>query len=189
MKIAAADLPRLLGAELAAASELLARCAAPHALIGGLAVGVHTQARATKDIDFAVSADEARAAQIVSAMQAEGFAARGAGAPGPGSVVRFSRTGDDGVERWIDVLFAGTPFEERAIARSSPIEVLGHEVNVVCVEDLLVYKLIAGRPQDVADAVQLLETHGERLDRPYLDASLAEWELQDELRRVEALSR
>jgi predicted nucleotidyltransferase len=185
MTIPAGDLPGVLGATMAAVSEVLTGLGVTHALIGGLAVGVHSEARATKDIDFAASADTVAAHRVVEQMAVRGFSAHTHGTLGPGSVVRFVQTGEDGLERWVDVLFAGTPFEERAIARATPVHVLGHAVPVVSVEDLLVYKLLASRPRDIADAARLLADHDGALDREYLRSALAEWDLVSALDRLE----
>lgn len=188
MKVAPADLPRILGSVLREVDELLRSLAIPHALIGGLAVGIYTQARATKDVDLAVTADAEAASRAVAAMRARGFDARAHGVPGPGGVVRFSRTDADGLVRWVDFLFAGTAFEERAVARARVEQVLGAAIAVVTVEDLLVYKLIAGRPQDVADAVALVRERGPLLDRAYLEVTCDAWELKGDLARIEALA-
>jgi hypothetical protein len=188
LKVEPTDLPRVLGSVLAEVIALLDANAAPYALIGGLAVGVHAQARATKDIDLAVNAGTDAARRVVAAMEARGFVARVHGVPGPGAVVRFSRTGDDGLVRWVDLLFAGTPFEVDAVGRATVETVLGHPIAVVSPEDLLVYKLLAGRPQDVADVVAILREYGPRLDRGHLDRACAAWDLGPELLRLERLA-
>lgn len=188
MKIDPADLPRVLGDVIGEVKGVLDAIGLQHALIGGLAVGAHARARATKDVDLAVSAGEDGARRVIAAMEARGFAARVSGVPGPGAVVRFSRTGPDGVVRWVDFLFAGTPFEEAAIGRAETAQVLGRSVRLVSIEDLLVYKLLAGRPQDVADAVALVQARGTSLDRSYLESACDAWELRGELARIEAMA-
>jgi hypothetical protein len=161
VKIPAADLTQILGETLGDVAAILERVGARFALVGGLAVSVHTEARATKDIDLAVATDPAGIQRLLDEMAAAGFTPRVHGAPGPGSIVRFSRIGTDGIARWVDVICAGTPFEERAIGRARPATILGREIPIVTVEDLLVYKLLAGRPQDVADAIRLVQDRGE----------------------------
>lgn len=64
----------------------------------------------------------------------------------------------------IDLLFAVTPFEIEALGRRQPLRVLGVEVPVATPEDLFVFKLIAGRPQDMADAHRIFALHGATLD-------------------------
>lgn len=188
MKIAAADLPGVLGETLGEVAAILEHVGARFAVIGGLAVSAHSEARATKDIDLAVVADAETSERLTGEMSRAGFAARMHGPPGPGAVIRFSRTGADGITRWVDLLFAGTPFEERAVSRARLARVLNRELPIASVEDLLVYKLVAGRPQDVVDAVRLWRDHSPTLDRAYLDATVREWELDAELERIVALA-
>lgn len=183
------DLPVVLGGVVDEVAALLDGLGVPFMIIGGLAIGVHVEARATKDADLSVAVDEEQAVGLLDEMARLGYLARTHGTLGPGAVIRFSRTGADGIVRWVDVLCAGTPFEHRAIERSERRRLLGREVRVATVEDLLVLKLLAGRPQDVADAVRLVAEHGSRLDRAYLDAAVAEWELGAELARIEEMAR
>ena len=57
-----------------------------------------------------------------------------------------------------------TPFEIEALGRRQPLHVLGVEVPVATPEDLFVFKLIAGRPQDMADAHRIFALHGATFD-------------------------
>jgi hypothetical protein len=106
------------------------------------------------------------------------------GTAGPGAVIRFVRTGDDGIDRWVDVLCAGTPFEQLALARAPPAPQLKRTQPVATVEDLVILKLLAGRPQDWADVDVLLREHAGRLDDHYLDATARDWEIEDLLMRA-----
>jgi hypothetical protein len=140
------DFDRVFGAVLDEVLKLLERLNIQYMLIGGLAVAIRAEPRATN---------------------------------GPGAVVRFVRTGSDGIERWVDVLCAGTPFEELALARALPERLLGRTLPVATVEDLVILKLLAGRPQDWADVDALLRENASRLDDDYIDAQAADWEIDD----------
>ncbi|MCA9671056.1 MAG: nucleotidyl transferase AbiEii/AbiGii toxin family protein [Myxococcales bacterium] len=147
-------------------------------------MGLHTVARATKDIDFSALADVEQATRLVDVMQHAGWSATAHGPLGPGAVVRFSRTGQDGVARWVDVLFSGTDFEERALRRAKTTTLFGHAIRVATVEDLIVFKMVAGRPQDLVDVQSLLKQNGDGLDEAYLAGALAEWELSGAFARL-----
>jgi hypothetical protein len=45
-------------------------------------------------------------------------------------------------------------------------------------------KIIAARPQDVADAAAIVETYGDRLDRTYLQHWAHELEIEADLHRT-----
>lgn len=81
-----------------------------------------------------------------------------------GEAVRLRRIGQGDEPIVVALLLAITPFEIEARARRQPMRVLGVELPVVTAEDLLVFKLIAGRPQDLADAALLLDLHGDTFD-------------------------
>lgn len=180
------DHERIFGPLLVEVISVLASLPAPFMLIGGLAVGVRASPRATRDADFSLLADESVSRRLVEEMSARGFSVRMHGTPGPGEVMRFHRPGADGIERWVDVLVAGTSFEEKAIARATEERFLGQLVPVATVEDLVVFKLVAGRPQDYADVAGLLEEHAGRLDDAYLDACAADWGIEGSLARARA---
>jgi hypothetical protein len=151
-------------AELAAAfGELLARLAGaldgagvPWMLVGGLAVGAWTEPRGTKDCDLAVSA--ADPAVLERALGAIGLrVVRGRlDQVAHGGTVRLAAIRPDAPPLVVDLLCAGTDFERAALRRCRRATVLGVPLAIVSPDDLVVYKLIAGRPQDLADVDRLL---------------------------------
>lgn len=64
----------------------------------------------------------------------------------------------------IDASLAWLPFEEEAIQSSLATEFAGVSIRVPRPEDLLIYKLVACRPQDVEDAEGLLLLYGREMD-------------------------
>jgi len=64
----------------------------------------------------------------------------------------------------VDASLAWLPFEEEAIQSSLPTEFAGVLIRVPRPEDLLIYKLVACRPQDVEDAEGLLLLYGREMD-------------------------
>jgi hypothetical protein len=114
-------------------SERLRSLGIPHALVGGLAVGLHGHPRATKDVDFIVGAAAFASIKPILSFREE-----------LGGIVRW------GV---IDLLAAlpDDPALEEALQLPAP-----GEVPVVPVEVLVLMKLRAGRPQDEADVAHLV---------------------------------
>ncbi len=129
---------------LRAGHEALERLHVRHALVGGLAVGVHGRVRATKHVDFLVGP--------------EAFESHGA-------IVSF-RPGvplsAEGVP--IDSILA--PEEHDTVlldALTDPIIVDG--VPVIRPEPLIYMKLLASRRQDLADVVSVLRESDVDVDR------------------------
>lgn len=188
MKYGAAELERAFAEQLRAVSDALSHVGAEYMLIGGLAVGVWAEPRATKDAHLSVRL-LARVDVLGDALSNAGLeVARGdlARAVERGEAVRLRRGAPSEGPIVVDLLFATTPFEIEALSRRRPLRVLGVELPVTTPEDLLIFKLIAGRPQDLADAHQLHEVHGATFDLQRVRRWCRDFGAED---RVEALLR
>jgi len=115
------------------ASRRLTELGIPHALIGGLAVGVHGYPRTTKDVDFLVGAEAFERSSPVLAFR-----------PDLRDLVRV------GV---VDLMPLPKGLDELESQLSLP---MGAEIPVIGVEGLILLKLLADRPQDRADVGQLI---------------------------------
>ena len=142
------------------ASKALKKAKIRHVLIGGLAVGAHGYARATKDVDFLVGE--------------EGFEHHG------GGIVTFK----PGVP--IEVNGVVVDYLEAADEEDIEPENVSEGIPIVSIEVLIELKLRAHRRQDKLDVVELLDTGTVDEDevRAYLKESAPEL-----LERFEALSQ
>lgn len=146
-------------------AQLLEREHVPYALIGGVAVQLHTEEpRSTLDIDLAVPtyADVPREALLEAGFEHTGRHDHSDNwrAPGPGplkqrTAVQFSAE-DEGIAD--------------AVEHASIVDLDGVPLRVATVADLIVLKLVAAaeprrrpskREHDVADILALLEEHPE----------------------------
>lgn len=116
-------------------SRRLAELGIPHALIGGLAVGIHGHPRATKDADFLVGPEAFKSISPLLVYRDE-----------LGDFVRL------GV---IDLL--AVPPAYPSLAEQLVPAAEGGDVPVIAAEALVLLKLDANRPQDRADVVALLD--------------------------------
>ena len=64
----------------------------------------------------------------------------------------------------LDVVLAGSGLEDEFIERAVPTEIDGTSVPVIHLDDLIVAKVLAGRPKDLQDAHALWRLHGARID-------------------------
>jgi hypothetical protein len=121
--------------------------------------------RFTADVDVTVRLDPERPRQLVTELERAGFA------------LRVSAT-DDFVTRTrvlpfvhgatglpLDIVLAGPGLEERFISRAVVVDLgAGVPVPVICAEDLVVTKILAGRPKDIEDVQGVLIERLDRLD-------------------------
>jgi predicted nucleotidyltransferase len=139
-----------------------------YVVVGGVAVTLHGYLRATKDLDLVIDLRPEHARAAMAALTASGLEPRV-----PVSAVEFA----DPLKRrmWIEeknmLVFQmidradarrsidifveePIPFDE-LWARSALVEIDDVEVHVASIDDLIVMKERAGRPQDIADIAQL----------------------------------
>jgi hypothetical protein len=137
---------------LRAMSDAIERIGGDGAIIGGVAVSLQVQARFTADVDAVFFAAAHSVDEMIEALAQAGF---GATKPDPIGFARASMVIplvhlNSGIRA--DVALGWLPFEEDAIRRAEIKRVGDFDVRVVRREDLLIMKLIANRPKDIADA-------------------------------------
>jgi predicted nucleotidyltransferase len=164
---------------------------AAFAVVGALARNAWAPPRATTDIDLAVAASPDVLLAIQAALLPLGYARvreqrADANDPLPDIVIFRS---DQAVPRQVDLLVTKTAFEVQALGRALAVDVSGATVRVVTPEDLVVYKLIAGRPRDRDDVRAVARTQarmGRPLDWSHVERWAAYWGVSD---RAAALRR
>lgn len=164
----------MTSARLQALAALLAAIARPAMVVGGLAVQLRGRPRATLDADVTVEAEPEDVPDLVRAARKAGFIAR------PDDPVAFAKKTwvlplarvEDGWE--VDLILAWSPFERQAIGRARPEVIAGTKLPVATAEDLLVHKILAGRPRDLEDAAAIVRRSGDHLDRVAVRTTLLE---------------
>lgn len=132
-------------------------------IIGGLAVQRWGEPRLTQDVDLTVLVglgDEARFVDgVLARFQPRREDARAFALTYRVLLVRAS------VGVPIDIALGGTRFETESVERSSEWDIeAGAMIRTCSAEDLLLHKLIAGRPRDLADIETIVARQGRRLD-------------------------
>lgn len=152
-----------LAAAAAAVVSVLDGAGVPGCLIGGLVISRWGQPRATTDADFTVMAPYGEEAPVVDLLLAR-FEGRRPDARAFALAHRvLLLVSDDGVG--IDVALAAFPFEIDAIEKATPWEIApGVAVRTCSAEHLVVYKLVAARPQDIVDMTGIVRRQGARLN-------------------------
>jgi hypothetical protein len=136
----------------------------PSAIIGGIAINANGIARFTEDVDATIPGADLDLTALIKRLGAHGIAPRHRDA------MKFARRSQvlllthkaSGVD--LDVSLAWIGFELEAIRRARELTFGSARIRVARPEDLLIYKLIANRPQDLWDAERLLLLFRDKID-------------------------
>lgn len=155
--------------------ERLRRQGISSAVVGGIALSIWGEPRATRDVDVRVLLGRKDAARLLAVL-ADDYTFL---ADEPLEMLRKmgflfiqDRTG-----LRLDLLLADTDFDREAVQRARPVEIAPGKVMYVCsAEDLLIYKLISTRSRDYEDAVSIARRQGDALDDEYVECWLRQFE-------------
>lgn len=173
-----------------AALELL-RALAPVAnrwgrwyVFGAQAVMIYGVPRLSADVDVTLALEPDAPDRFAEDMAAAGFALRVADP----EFVRRTRVlpfvhAASGMP--LDVVLAGSGLEDEFLARVRHTSLQGTTVPVIDPADLIIAKLLAGRPKDIDDARALWHGHGRALDAERIRHVLAQ--LQEALAQSDLL--
>ena len=139
----------------------------PYLVIGGQAVLVHGMARLTDDIDIIINAglnDLEKVKKICADLKLvylnddiDNFVRKHMVIPVYDNESRFR----------VDIIFAFSEFELNAIKRGNSIKVKDRKVKFAGLEDLVVFKVYAGRTVDISDVKNILLMN-KNYDRAYI---------------------
>lgn len=175
---------------LRALRDALNAVGAPWGVIGGVAAIARGPPRFTVDIDATVAGAGLSIERMFEVFDRHAITGR---IP---SAITFARErhilllrhDPSGVP--LDVSLAWLPFEEEAIREAEAVDFAGVPLRVARPADLIIYKLVAGRPRDLDDVEGLLVLYGSTLDLERIRRIVAQFaEALDDSGRVENLER
>jgi predicted nucleotidyltransferase len=139
----------------------------PYALIGGLAVSLRGETRVTADVDIVIAADVERGLSLIGELEGSNFRPLFTDVA---EVVAKAfllplRHRDTNVK--VDIAIGLSGFERQIVERAELLDLAGTRVAVATAEDLLIMKVLAGRPRDEQDLRGLVIAQGSRLDWDY----------------------
>jgi len=138
-------------------------------LVGGLAVGIWAEPRATVDIDFLVSISPSDFDNLGQKLAESNRFVFIHDKPMVFGKVSFLRaTLKSNIDVSVDFIFADDTFKSEAIKRKEAIQLNDFSVNISTPEDMIILKMLSGREQDRLDARKILEIQKENLDMDYL---------------------
>ena len=138
-----------------------------YAIIGGIAVGIRSRPRATNDVDVLLSIPQLQLPRLLEDLIAQGFTLDERKA-----ILEFVQhhiTSFDFQGVRIDWLKPVVPMYQHVLDRAQETPVFGKPLRVVTAEGLILLKLTAARPQDVADIAALLSSNRGLLDLTWIE--------------------
>ena len=139
----------------------------PYLIIGGQAVNLHGIVRATQDIDITLGIDTGRMEELLKIISKINLSV-------------FKDNPEDFAKKFwvmpvfykkskikIDFAFSFSPFEKNAIKRAVKKQIRNQIVKFCSMEDLIVFKIIAGRAIDLFDVRNIL-LRNNKFDKRYV---------------------
>jgi hypothetical protein len=144
-------------------------------IIGGQAVLLYGEPRLTKDIDVTLGLGLEGLPDIKEAVARLSFRIL---VEDPEIFVRKTLVlpvidEESGIR--VDFIFSFSHYESQALDRATPVKIKGTAVNFASLEDVVIHKIIAGRPRDMEDIISILLKNPD-YDRSYIDKWLAEFD-------------
>ncbi|MBI5546972.1 MAG: nucleotidyltransferase [Deltaproteobacteria bacterium] len=160
---------------LQAVERFLDASGRPAAVIGGVAVIAYGFARSTVDIDASVAIEPDELRWLLEVAHKQGLVERVADAEAFARENLVLLLEHRGSRTPVDISLALQPFEVEALAAATTVLFGGVRIRVPRLSDLVVYKMVAGRPQDLRDVEVLLSAKAE-IDLPAIEGRLAEFD-------------
>lgn len=160
---------------LARLAGALATAGIPYMVIGGQAVLLYGEPRSTRDIDLTLGIDADELNRVLAVCASAGLRVL---VPDPAAFSRETMVlpaAEDTTGIRVDFIFSLLPYERQAIDRSQPHVVDGIPVSFATAEDIVIQKLVAGRPRDIEDARSILAKMP-GIDRAYVTRWLREFD-------------
>jgi len=179
----------------------LKQASIPYMVIGGQAVLLYGEPRLTRDIDVTLGIGVGELARIKKVLPAMGLKI----------LVKNDRefvertmvlpTKDKESEIRVDFIFSSSPYERQAIGKARDIKLGRTRVKFASLEDVVIHKVISGRPRDLEDIKSIL-VKNPRYDSDYISGWLREFDqslkenfleafkkTEEEIRELESWSR
>jgi predicted nucleotidyltransferase len=156
----------------------------PYMLIGGQALLLYGIVRSTRDIDITLGIDSDSYSEIANICDELGLSIL------PEEPQKFAnRTGTLPAEEpnchiRIDFIFSFAPYERQAIERAQQKTLAGYPVKFASSEDLIIFKMIAGRAVDLEDIKSIIKKKVQAIDYNYINTWLSEFAKIDEYKNI-----
>ena len=151
---------------------LFDRLRLPYAIMGGIAVRAHGMPRPTFDVDFVLAVPREGLADLFAAIEEAGYTVsdhyRRGWVDSVGGMPLFKvRLFLEGRGIDADVFLMENDFQREVMSRRITEQIEGKPMQLITAEDLILFKLLAGRPRDLLDVGDIVFMQG-HLDEAYM---------------------
>lgn len=156
-------------------------------LFGAQAVTIWGRPRLTTDVDVTVRLDSGTTADLLAPLAAAGFRLPEGFTDEFVRATRVLPMVHEASGMPLDIVLAGPGLEDQFLARAIVVDIDDVAVPVISPEDLLITKVLAGRPKDLEDIRGVLHLRATSLDLGYIGRTLTAIEDalgQSDLRRL-----
>jgi len=163
---------------LEAIAQGLARLGIPYMLIGGQAVLLYGEPRLTRDIDVTLGVGPERLSELLEWVRSIGWQVL---VEAPADFVGKTMVlpclePASGIR--VDFVFSFSAYEQQALTHVRRVPIGGAQVSFASLEDLIIHKVLAGRPRDLEDVRSVL-LKNRTFDLEYVQRWLREFDLLD----------
>jgi hypothetical protein len=140
----------------------------PYIIVGGQAVLMYGEARMTRDIDITLGIGIDSLNELLPAMEGIPLVARISDVQSFISETSVLPAMEPSTGICVDFIFSETPFEREALNRANGIRFDKSTIRYASLEDLIVFKMFAGRPRDLDDVGSIIQKNPE-YDLAYIE--------------------
>jgi len=153
----------------------LKQASIPYMVIGGQAVLLYGEPRLTRDIDVTLGIGVDELARIKKALPAMGLKVLVKKDQEFVKRTMVLPTKDRESDIRVDFIFSFSPYERQAIGRARDIKIGRTTAKFASLEDVVIHKVISGRPRDLEDIRSIL-VKNPKYDSAYISGWLKEFD-------------
>jgi len=147
----------------------------PYMVIGGQAVLLYGEPRLTRDIDITLGAGIERLGEMRAIIDRLGLKYLTAKVEDFVKETMVLPAIEEKTGIRVDFIFSFSPYERQAIERAKDVALGQAKIRFAALEDVVIHKIIAGRPRDIEDIENMLLKNPE-YDSSYIEKWLAEFD-------------
>lgn len=156
----------MLNSLLTRLAKALDEAGIPYMIIGGQAVLLYGEPRLTRDVDVTVGLTPKELERLLQVVQRVSLRLLVQDVADFVQRTWVLPTLDESTGLRVDFIFSWTPYEQEALRRAREVPVEGYPVRFASPEDVIVHKILAGRPRDLEDARTIVRK--QQLDIAYI---------------------